>query len=288
MYDNLVLDEIKKLKTNEEIRNFVYNRIMYLDKNESWGFIGRAYSHSYDGYIGSKTYFNSYDYSSEPHNKASVRLDDFTPYVELVKYICRLSEEQTSDPDEFGLHIFAGIARILQDYFSKKSSNLQRDRGIVYVDHHSARGIEPISIIDIREYGVASSYEINALAHNLYKFLNMPTKYSIGKDGFSGRTKAFLLYGEGRYSFDLFVMDFADLVPVKTMDNEVYGFPFVRGISWEERRNLFGSSGVLLKYDETYNIAAGILNKRCKLAAGLRIYKAGLDREIEPSTARRI
>ena len=32
MYDNLVLDEIKKLKTNEEIRNFVYNRIMYLDK----------------------------------------------------------------------------------------------------------------------------------------------------------------------------------------------------------------------------------------------------------------
>ena len=51
---------------------------------------------------------------------------------------------------------------------------------------------------------------------------------------------------------------------------------------------LFGSSGVLLKYDETRNIAAGILNKRCKLPAGLRIYKAGLDREIEPSTARRI
>ncbi len=160
-----IQETIYGLKTDEEIVEFVKNRLQELEENSVEVFAGQNYTDTFKEYISSKI-----------HYKAGVRIgndecpdlvfDDITPYVELIKKI-----KQDNWYSE--LTLFSTIFYVIYAYLP---SDDLLGRAFTYVANKGKR----ISIKTIKENECAFCSEKAGLAHNMFKFLGIDSELACG------------------------------------------------------------------------------------------------------------
>ena len=134
---------IKNFKTDEEILNFIKERILFLETQSTEQTIGQYYTDTFNDFISSKVHYKSVA-SSDKLKFLNLAFDDITPYFELLKELSE-SKEYLNE-----LLLFAPLMMNIFNYLSSKESkeNPQEtflDRHWLYWDYMQ-KGISEISI----------------------------------------------------------------------------------------------------------------------------------------------
>ena len=79
-----IKEKIKNFKSDEEISNFIKERILFLETQSTEQIIGQFYTDTFNDFISSKIHYKSVA-SSNRLNFPNLVFDDITPYFELIK-----------------------------------------------------------------------------------------------------------------------------------------------------------------------------------------------------------
>ena len=151
--------KIFELQSEEEIINFVKERLKELEINSEEKTVGQNYTDSFRDYISQKIHYKA----AENFNNfecPDLVYDDITPYINLIKEI-----KMGSWYNE--LSLFTTIFFVVYNYLPSKDIGL--DRYMTYLSHKNKR----LSIKTVRENGIAFCSEKAGMAHNLFKFLGI-------------------------------------------------------------------------------------------------------------------
>ena len=158
--------KIFELQSEEEIINFVKERLKELEINSEEKTVGQNYTDSFRDYISQKIHYKA----AENFNNfecPDLVYDDITPYINLIKEI-----KMGSWYNE--LSLFTIIFFVVYDYLPSKDIGL--DRYMTYLSHKNKR----LSIKTVRENGIAFCSEKAGMAHNLFKFLGIDSEVVCG------------------------------------------------------------------------------------------------------------
>ena len=158
--------KIYELKNEEEIVEFVIERIKELEDKSVETTVGQNYTTSFREYISEKTHYKPAANIGEDECPDLV-YDDITPYVNLVKEIRKNAwyDEQV---------LFSAIFYTIRDYLPNDDAGF--GRALTYFSHASKR----ISIKTIRDNVCAFCSENAGLAHNMFKFLGVDSEVVVG------------------------------------------------------------------------------------------------------------
>ena len=133
--------KIFELQSEEEIINFVKERLKELEINSEEKTVGQNYTDSFRDYISQKIHYKA----AENFNNfecPDLVYDDITPYINLIKEI-----KMGSWYNE--LSLFTTIFFVVYNYLPSKDIGL--DRYMTYLSHKNKR----LSIKTVRENGIA-------------------------------------------------------------------------------------------------------------------------------------
>lgn len=158
---------IYELKTDEEIRAFVEERINDLESQSVERTVGQNYTDSFQEYISSKMHYKAVDKIGN-EDCPDLIYDDIQPYLDLIKTI-RDSRKSYSE-----LTSFSDIFFLIRNYLPL--NNISLGRFFLYMENKGKR----ISIKKIAQDGSAQCSERAGLAQNLFKFLGMDSEWVCG------------------------------------------------------------------------------------------------------------
>lgn len=157
---------IFELKTEEEIIEFVNNRLNELETNSKEKTVGQNYTDSFQDYISQKIHYKAaekFDDSECP----DLVYDDITPYINLIKEI-----KKGTGYNE--LTLFTTIFFTVYKYLPSEDIGLGR-----YMTYTSYKG-KKLSIKTISKNGIAFCSEKSGMAHNMFKFLGIDSEVVCG------------------------------------------------------------------------------------------------------------
>lgn len=229
-------EEIKKrifeLQTDEEIIEFVNERLKELEDNSVERTVGQGYTDSFQDYISEKTHYKAVGGIKDCPDLV---YDDITPYVSLIKKI-----------RDFGsyneLNLFTIIVTIIHSYLPLEDES---ERYFTYVSHKGKK----LSIKTIREDKVAMCSERTGLAHNMLKFLGTGSEVVCGSrdDEFHAYN---LVYPLGYGSKPAILYDASFFVKFYKVGHEhLYGF--YKRLTDEEYETLLSGLPVWLELSNT-------------------------------------
>ncbi len=158
--------KVFELQNDEEIINFVKERLNELEINSVEKTVGQNYTDSFQDYISQKMHYKA----AENFNDAEcpdLVYDDITPYVNLIKEI-----KTGTWYNE--LTLFTTIFFLIDEYLPNDDIGL--GRYMTYASHKNKR----LSIKTVSENGVAFCSEKAGMAHNLFKFLGIDSEVVCG------------------------------------------------------------------------------------------------------------
>lgn len=173
-----IKEKIKNFKSDEEISNFIKERILFLETQSTEQIIGQFYTDTFNDFISSKIHYKSVA-SSNRLNFPNLVFDDITPYFELIK---ELSESKDYLNELF---LFTPLMMNIFNYLSSKESksNIEDtlyDRHRLYWDYMT-KGESEISIKEFHKQKCGFCSENAGLAHNIFKILGIDSQLVIGK-----------------------------------------------------------------------------------------------------------
>ena len=198
------INYFKKLKTDEDIENYVKNRLNYLEKKSEKKLIS-ALTGIKSGYITKDSPIHASLIFSSPFY-----LDDFNLYVKFVKHLKQFNREKSSE-NIIDLDVFTLICSMFViDLFYDSSKKT--------IDRHDLYDLKAeLSIRDFYKNGSAKCIEKSAVMHNLLCFLGIPSNLIIGELKLKGEEE-----GEELHAYNivndpkknLWLVDFTNYVKV--------------------------------------------------------------------------
>lgn len=158
--------KIFELQSEEEIINFVNERLNELETNSVEKTVGQNYTDSFQDYISMKTHYKAAEKFSDSEFPDLV-YDDITPYINLIKEIKKATWYNE-------LTLFTTIFFVVHKYLPSEDIGL--GRYMTYQSHKGGR----VSIKSIRDNECAFCSEKAGMAHNLFKFLGIDSEVVIG------------------------------------------------------------------------------------------------------------
>jgi hypothetical protein len=266
---------IFELKTEDEIRQFIKQRIDELETMSEEKVVGQNYTDSFGDYISSKTHYKPAEKFQDAECPDLI-YDDVEPYVNLIKAI----KENTWYNE---LLLFTTIFFEVYKYLPSDDMGLGR-----YFTYASHKG-DKVSIKEIRDNGVAFCSEKSGLAHNMFKLLGVDSEVVVGAR--DSEMHAYnLVYPKGYGNFPVAIYDPSHFVSFlsgdskisfgyyKTLSEEGYeslksGEPYRIDLTKTEQayRKLYGWNGMLDEYSfsgdtpcYTYGLDAAKKNDKFK------------------------
>lgn len=249
-------EEIKKkifaLQTEEEIIEFVNERLNELEASSEEKTVGQNYTDSFQDYISKKVHYKATE-KFENQDSPDLVYDDITPYINLIKEIRKNSWYSE-------LTLFTTIFYTIYDYLPNKDFGF--DRYFVYESHLGKQ----LSIKTVSEEKVGMCSEKAGMAHNMFKFLGIDSELICGARESEVHAYNFI-YPNGYGNEPMILYDPSYFVSfIKENDKKSYGFykalrkedyeTLKRGIPMqldltkteEKYRKLYGFNGALDDY----------------------------------------
>ena len=157
---------IYELKTDDEIINFVKERISELENNSVESTVGQGYTDTFQEYISEKTHYKP-GASFKDAECPDLIYDDITPYIDLIK-------EVRKGPWYSELSLFSSIFYTINGYLPND------DIGLVRAFTYSTHKNKKVSIKTIKENCCAFCSENAGLAHNMFEFLGIDSEVACG------------------------------------------------------------------------------------------------------------
>lgn len=161
--------KIFELQNDEEIINFVKERLNELETNSVEKTVGQNYTDSFQDYISKKTHYKAAE-KFDDYECPDLVYDDITPYINLIKELKKGTWYNE-------LTLFTTIFFIVHEYLPSEDVGLGR-----YMTYSSHKG-KQLSIKTVSENGVAFCSEKSGMAHNLFKFLGIDSEVVCGARG---------------------------------------------------------------------------------------------------------
>lgn len=159
--------KIFELQTDEEIVDFINQRLKVLEDESVEKTVGQNYTDSFRDFISEKVHYKASANIGDSECPDLV-YDDITPYFNLIKAI---KEENVYNE----VIVFTKIFFTIYEYLPNDDM-LGMDRFFVYSSNKGKR----VSIKTIRESGVTFCSEKAGLAHNMFKLLGIDSEVVLG------------------------------------------------------------------------------------------------------------
>lgn len=267
MDKNEIFNIIKQLKTDEEIIEFVKNRLKELEDNTSECTIGQGYTDLYDGYISSKVHYKAVA-STKNFNAPDLVYDDIEPYVSIIKEIKNTSYNE--------LILFTTFFHYIYNYL-KNDDLLGMERVATYMLSKK----DKISIKEVKENECAFCSEKSGQVHNLFKFLGMDSQLITGYR--DKEPHAFnIIYPNGYGNEPMFLYDVSHQVKFSN-EEKSYSFGYFMGLNKEKYLDLISGNPFqidLTKTEAWYRKAYG-LDDSFQFHGDSPKYIVGLDKKKE-------
>lgn len=231
--------KIFELQSDEEIINFVEERLNELETNSVEKTVGQNYTDSFQDYISQKTHYKAaekFDDSECP----DLVYDDITPYINLIKEI-----KKSTWYNE--LTLFTTIFFTVHGYLPSEDIGL--GRYMTYKSHKDKR----LSIKSVRDNECAFCSEKAGMAHNLFKFLGIDSEVVVGARGTEMHAYNFI-YPNGYEKEPMVLFDPSHFVNFINGNNKIsFGFYKAFGRQdYEALKNGTPTQIDLTKTEETY------------------------------------
>ena len=231
--------KIFELQSDEEIINFVEERLNELETNSVEKTVGQNYTDSFQDYISQKTHYKAaekFDDSECP----DLVYDDITPYINLIKEIKKGTWYNE-------LTLFTTIFFTVHGYLPSEDIGL--GRYMTYKSHKDKR----LSIKSVRDNECAFCSERAGMAHNLFKFLGIDSEVVVGARGTEMHAYNFI-YPNGYEKEPMVLFDPSHFVNFINGNNKIsFGFYKAFGRQdYEALKNGTPTQIDLTKTEETY------------------------------------
>lgn len=231
--------KIFELQSDEEVINFVKERLNELETSSVEKTVGQNYTDSFQDYISQKMHYKAaekFDDSECP----DLVYDDITPYINLIKEIKKGTWYNE-------LTLVTTIFFIVYKYLPSEDIGL--GRFMTYASHKGKQ----LSIKTVSENGVGFCSEKAGMAHNLFKFLGIDSEVICGARGSEIHAYNFI-YPNGYEKEPMVLFDPSHFVNFINGNNKIsFGFykAFCRQ-DYEALKNGTPTQIDLTKTEETY------------------------------------
>ena len=266
--DKIIVERIRKLKTDEEIYNFVKERIQELENLSEEKIVGQGYTDSFKDFISSKMHYKPVTKYNRK-DTADLVYDDYTPYIEIIKRIKDIMYNEAS--------IFSDVFHYVYNYLPN-SDLLGFNRATLY----AFSGRESVSIKEVRDKECGLCSERAGLVQNLFKIIGIDSEWVCGYR--DGQPHAFNIIYPNGYDEELAVLfDVSHFVSFINEDKKV-SFGYFTVLDADLYKKLFEGTPVKVKI----NIAENFYRKVYNLDSTFHFegdevsYTVGLDKKIKP------
>lgn len=231
--------KIFELQNDEEIINFVKERLNELETNSVEKTVGQNYTDSFQDYISKKTHYKAAE-KFDDYECPDLVYDDITPYINLIKELKKGTWYNE-------LTLFTTIFFIVHEYLPSEDVGLGR-----YMTYSSHKG-KQLSIKTVSENGVAFCSEKSGMAHNLFKFLGIDSEVVCGAREHEMHAYNFI-YPNGYENEPMVLYDTSHFVNFINDNNKIsLGFyEAFRRQDYEALKNGIPTQIDLTKTEETY------------------------------------
>lgn len=278
-----IKEKILKFKTDEEIINFIKQRILELEKETKEKTIGQGYTTISNDYISSKIHYKPVA-SLNGKDSPNLLYDDMTPYVELIKELSNYKSYLNE------LYLFRPLMFEIFNYMSCKESkdnigDTLIERSLLYFKTMS-NGIENISIREFHKNKYAFCSENSGLAQNIFKILGIDSQLIIGTR--NDEPHAYnLIFPKGYGNLPAVLFDSSYTIDFVNDESKHFSFGYFKVLNDQEYNNLMSgnvtpidissSAQTLLKYypqlsglcpmyeNAKYSIGSSELTKKFKV-----------------------
>ena len=167
MLSDEIYKRFEKLSTDEEIEEFIKERINELESMSVEKTVGQNYTDSFRDYISSKVHYKAADNLGKDVECPDLVYDDMTPYIMLIK---RLKKDGSYNLVTLMNNIFYVITEYLPN------DDIGLGRALTYFRNKNSK----VSIKEISENGVAFCSERSGMAHNMLKLFCFDSEVACG------------------------------------------------------------------------------------------------------------
>ena len=272
----MLKDEIQKkiyeCKTDEDIKNFLEQRLTELEENTPEVTVGQGYTDSFNEFISKKVHYKpAYRFSRK--ECPDLVYDDTEPYISLIK-------ELLKNPSYNELLLFSIISGEVSKYLpNAKDSGPERfNVYLAYIDEGK------VSAQIFKGQTCAFCSEKSGLAHNMFKILGIDSSVICGKK--NNEPHAYnIIYTNGYGNNPAVIFDASIHIDLKNSQGHSYNFGFFKVLSPEEYTRMLNGEPVTLDIApsaEKYKQLYGSFLDGYELQNGPQTYKIGLgDTELE-------
>lgn len=243
----------KSLKTDEERKQFIHNRVNKLIDNSNVEIIGKDICGDYSGFIAPDTEV----VSNSGSMFSNLIIDDLTIYENFIDFI-----ENNVDNISSEVLTIMNIQRFVWNYFGYNSKGL-----LSRMDIYSRPDLTPVSIKELKGNEIAACSERSALVQNLLKLLGFDTSIVFGKLN-NNQSHAYIIFKPENGDFRI-LYDPMNPVPYKYDGKTCYGIG-VSKISAEEYDSL--KLGQSIKFN--YNLVKKLYGVDKEYEENSRIYNS--------------
>lgn len=265
-----LLNKIFSLQTDEEIYEFIKERLNDLENRSVEKTVGQNYEEKFKDYISSKVHFKPADKLYGVEECPDLIYDDIEPYYKLVKEI--LKNKSSNMLFNFNL-----IYYIICEYLPSNHDVFRR-MNVYDSPHPNGR----ISIREIKEKQVAFCSENAGLTHNLLKFLGIDSEFTCGRKVVNNEIENHaynFIYPNGYTKEPTLLYDPSNFLNFRNSDKTI-SVVFIKTLTEEEKDKLLNGEMVTLDLSGTekmYRRIYGSVLENYSFEETRPIYGEGLD-----------
>lgn len=234
---DVIKSEIDLLTTDEEIEQYVANRLNKLENSIKEETIGQGYTDSYNGYIGLKTHYKPMA-STDKIKCVDLKYDYIQPYINLIKKIKNKKHNE--------LTILNEIFYTINDFAELSTAN-QLSRGLIYLSAFQRK--EDISIKTVFENDAAFCSERSGMAQNLLTFLGIDSSLITGY--IDSEPHAYnIIYPNGYGNEPMALFDVSDFVNFNS-DDVRYSLAYFYGMNSDKYKRFISGKSYKVELSKT-------------------------------------
>ena len=246
-------EEIKKrilsFKSDQEILEFIKNRIIELEQNLVPEKIGFGYKNIYNDYISSEIkYIVGHSFFKDDF--PSLVFDDVTPYFELIKQLSKSKEYYNE------LYLFTPLMYEVFNYLSSTERRVNaldtaRKRDKLYLNALRNQK-STISIKEFHDEKLGLCGENAGIAHNLFKILGIDSQLVIGKR--NDEEHAFnIVFPRGYDSTPAVLFDPSHTINFKSEEQKNYSLGYFKVLTSEEYNKMISGGTISIDLEGSVN-----------------------------------
>ena len=228
MLSKEMTQRISILKSDDQIIDFIDERIKELEQNAETKTVIAEPDTEFADYIGNKVRYLSIN---NYYNMPILVYDDFTPYINLIRTI------NNTNPRMGFVGTLDSIFRTIYDYMGNQGTQDNENLRLQIYFDAKKRGEDFVSIREFADNKCAFCSENAGLSHNMFKILGIDSKLASGTKVYSGirELHAFnLVYPNGYDGHKIMLFDPSHFISFQDQQDNKVSLPYFIKVSEEE------------------------------------------------------